>query len=416
MRVAFVVGAFPEISSTFILDQVTGLLDLGHDVHVFARKPPPGPVHADVARYRLAERTHYWAASREAALQFLPRALRTVRQRPMRRAGVLARSLDPFRHGPNALLGRSLLQTITMLSEGPFDVVLAQFGVNGRVALKLRETGAFDAPIATTWLGYDLSQILRTKGPHFYEDLLARGDLMLPLSRHFRDRLRTLGCADDKLRVHPVGIHLDAFPFAPRAPCPGEPTRIVTVCRLVEKKGIEFALRALAQVRGRGIPFVYDIVGDGPLRSRIEQLRADLGLTEQVVMHGTKTRDQVAEILGRSHVFLSPSVTARNGDEEGVPAAIKEAMAAGLPVVSTTHAAIPELITDGVSGLLVPEWDVHQLSAKLAHLLTSPEIWSPMTRAAREVVERTCDVTQLNATLAHVLADLAARYQAASER
>ncbi|MEY4509773.1 MAG: hypothetical protein RLZZ450_1895 [Pseudomonadota bacterium] len=410
MRIAVLVGEFPELSSTFILDNITGLLDSGHDVHVFARRPrKPGPIHADYARYGLSERTHYWwGSSRET----LGRALALVRQDPQRNGRALLRSLDVAKHGSHALFGRWFSYAAGMLSEPAFDVVLAQFGTNGRVAETLRSIGAFDAPIATTWLGYDLSRIIKEHGPRHYARLLAHGELQLPLSQHFRERLLALHCPPERIHVHHVGVDTRLFAFAPRTLPEGQVARIVTVCRLVEKKGIEFALRALAQVQSAGGTFHFDVVGDGPLRGQLEQLTRELGLAPHVTLHGPKTRHEVSTLLGRSHLFLSPSVTAKDGDEEGVPAAIKEAMAVGLPVVSTFHAAIPEVVVDGVTGYLVAERDVDNLADRLLRLLRAPERWADMGTAGRALIERAYDLHALNRQLAERLEQLAIAYRA----
>jgi colanic acid/amylovoran biosynthesis glycosyltransferase len=408
MRIAVVVGEFPELSSTFILDNITGLLDQGHDVHIFARRPiQKSPIHADHARYALAARTHYWWGSTR---ETLARAALLIRRDPTHNGGRLLRSLDFTRHGSHALFGRWFSYAAALLSEPPFDVVLAQFGTNGRIAEMLRRIGVFDAPIATTWLGYDLSRIIEEKGTDHYRRLLASGELQLPLSAHFKERLLKLSCPPERIAVHHVGVDTKRFAFAPRALAPGEPVRILTVCRLVEKKGIEFALRALAQVAERGVDFRYDLVGNGPLRTRLERLCAELALGDRVTLHGEKAREEVAGLLARSHLFLSPSVKAHNGDEEGVPAAIKEAMAVGLPVVSTHHAAIPEVVRDGVTGFLVPERDVSRLAARLLQLIRAPECWAEMGKQGRRVIEEEYDLASLNRALSEHLLRIAAAY------
>lgn len=408
MRIAFIVGSFPELSTTFILDQVTGLIERGHDVQVFARVPSrEEPVHLDFVRHRLAERTHYWWGAGQAG----PLALRTLgllRREPLATAARLVRASNALALGSYALVGRYWSYLAAMLCEEPFDVVLAQFGTLGRVAERLRRLGAFSAPLATIWRGYDLTRIVREHGPSHYRDLVVNGDLMLPLSEHFRELLLELGCPAHKLRIHHVGVDVERFGFAPRRLAPGEVVRIVTVCRLVEKKGLAFALEALARARALGAVFEYHIVGDGPWRARLETLRRELGLADCVVLHGARTRDCVRAMLACSHLFLAPSVTAQDGDQEGTPTAIMEAMAVGLPVISTQHAGIPEVVRDGVSGFVVPEWDVEQLAARIAWLAAHPESWESFGREGRRIVERDFNLARLNDDLAQVLGDLVA--------
>jgi colanic acid/amylovoran biosynthesis glycosyltransferase len=408
MRIAFIVGSFPELSTTFILDQVTGLIERGHDVHVFARVPTRDePIHPDFQGYRLAERTHYWWGAGQAG----PLARRTLQlfgENPRASAARLVRASNMFALGSYALVGRYWSYLATMLCEQPFDLVLAQFGTLGRVAERLRRLGAFSAPLATLWRGYDLTRIVRRHGREHYRELVAHGDLMLPISNHFRELLRELGCPEHKLLVHHVGVDVDRFQFAPCPFTPGEVVRIVTVCRLVEKKGLQFALRALARARAQGVAFEYHVIGEGPWRARLEALRDELGLADCVTLHGARTRDQVREVLGRSHLFLAPSVTARDGDQEGTPTAIMEAMAVGLPVISTRHAGIPEVVRDEVNGLLVPEWDVEQLAARIASLVAHPERWERMGREGRRIVKSDFNLACLNDDLSRILRELAA--------
>jgi colanic acid/amylovoran biosynthesis glycosyltransferase len=412
MRIAIIVGSFPELSTTFILDQVTGLLERGHDVQVFARVPTrEEPVHPDFLRYRLAERTHYWWGAGQAG-PLARRTFRLLRDDPRASAARIVRASNMFALGSYALVGRYWSYVAAMLCEEPFDVVLAQFGTLGRVAERLRRLGAFSAPLATVWRGYDLTRIVRERGPEHYRELVAHGDLMLPLSEHFRTLLRELGCPEHKLRIHHVGVDVERFAYSAPRLAPGEVVRIVTVCRLVEKKGLPFALQGLARARAEGAVFTYELIGDGPLRPQIEALRDQLGLGDCVTLHGPRTRDQVQEILKRSHLFLSPSVTAKDGDQEGTPTSIMEAMAVGLPVISTQHAGIPEVVRDGVSGFVVPEWDVDQLGARIAWLVAHGECFESFGREGRRIVERDFNLARLNDDLSQLLEELAGRGKA----
>jgi colanic acid/amylovoran biosynthesis glycosyltransferase len=411
MRIAFVVGSFPEISTTFILDQVTGLLDRGHEVEVFARVPRKSAVeHASVKQYGLIERTHYWLDDTKSTLSAtLVRTARLVRERKQGVGRAILRSLDLGKNGDLTLTVRMWPYASAMMLEKPYDVVLAHFGPNGVAAQRLREVGAFRAPLVTVFHGYDVSRIVKERGPAYYRDLFAHGDLMLPVSEHFRERLVAYGCAREKLRVHRMGVDTHSFAFRARSRSESEPTRFVTVCRMVEKKGLEFAIRGMAELKAQGTPFVWHVAGDGPLRARIEALRGELGLSEQVVMHGTIPRAEVQALLETAHVFVAPSVTGHDGDQEGVPVAIMEAMAVGLPVISTLHSGIPELVKHGRTGLLVPEHDVTKLAQSLRQVAVEHALWPELGRAGREVVEHEFDEQRLNDQLAALLSEVVER-------
>lgn len=407
MRVAFVVGGFPELSETFILDQMTGLIDRGHEVMILARPQadPRARTHTSVNAYGLMQRVQYWDSPRGNRRAVVSRTFSLMLRRPARTVGDLARCLGAFGPGENLV---RMWSRATMARTVPApDVILAQFGTNGVVAQQVRDICALPVPLVTTFLGYDLSSLLRQRKPDFYARLFARGELMLPLSDYFRERLISIGCPPEKIRIQRLGVDTGTLVFRERTPTPGGPTRFLSVARLVEKKGLETGLRGFALLR-RDVPNVsWHIVGDGPLRPQLEALRAALSLTESVVLHGAMPREGVRRLLDEAHLFLAPSVTAQNGDQEGIPVAIMEAMACGLPVVSTRHSGIPELVRDGVTGLLVPERDADALGGALRRLALAPERWGEMGRQGRAVVEREYDVRVLNDRLAEILVDVA---------
>jgi colanic acid/amylovoran biosynthesis glycosyltransferase len=177
---------------------------------------------------------------------------------------------------------------------------------------------------------------------------------------------------------------------------------------MVEKKGIAYGLRAMAEAVGQGLPLVYDIVGDGPLRDDLEQLAKELGIAARVHFHGWQEQTAVAALMDDCDILLAPSVTSVEGDQEGIPVTLMEGMAAGMLVISTYHSGIPELVEPGRSGLLVPERDMPALAAALMSLAKRPEVWSGMSHAARRRVEAAFEVTALNARLAERFATLLA--------
>jgi colanic acid/amylovoran/stewartan biosynthesis glycosyltransferase WcaL/AmsK/CpsK len=145
------------------------------------------------------------------------------------------------------------------------------------------------------------------------------------------------------------------------------------------------------------------VIGDGPLRASLEALAGQLGITACVTFHGQLAREQVEAVRRRAQIVLVPSVTAADGDEEGIPVVIMEAMAAGVPVIATRHAGIPELVVDGESGLLVPERDGPALAAALGRLLHSPDLCARLAHAARARVALQHDRGRQNDALLHLL-------------
>jgi colanic acid/amylovoran biosynthesis glycosyltransferase len=199
-----------------------------------------------------------------------------------------------------------------------------------------------------------------------------------------------------------VGVRLGPDQFRPRTLDPGEAVTILTVARLVEKKGLEYGIRAVARLKAAHSSVRYRIAGDGELRPRLQSLIRELDLESEVTLLGSRTMAQVAELYRSSHLFLLPSVTAGDGDMEGQGLVLQEAQAAGLPVVSTRHNGIPEGVRDGETGFLVPERDPAALAERLSYLVEHPEVWPAMGRAGRALVEAEFDIEILNDRLVDI--------------
>ena len=262
-------------------------------------------------------------------------------------------------------------------------LIHAQFGVEGIYGARLK--GRTGLPLVTSFHGYDATRFPRRR-PDVYRPLFAEGDLFLACSEALRKRLLSLGCPEVRLRVHHVGIDLGQIPFHERQVEEGDTVNLLLVGRMVEKKGIPYALRAFANVRRYRRRVTLTLIGDGPDRPTVESLIRELDLSD-VRLLGAQPHDVVLSEMGRAHIFIQPSVTAADGDTEGIPGTLMEAQASGLPVVATWHGGIPELVADGQSGYLVSERNSHALAERLRHLIEHPELWGPMGRAGRAVVE-----------------------------
>ena len=154
------------------------------------------------------------------------------------------------------------------------------------------------------------------------------------------------------------------------------------------------------------MPVEYELAGEGPLRERLEAEGRRLGIGGRVRFLGWQSQEQVRAALERADLLVAASVTADNADEEGIPNVLKEAMAVGVPVVSTRHGGIPELVEDGVSGILVPERDPEALAAQLGKLAAHPERRAELAAAGRVRVERDYDIERLNDRLVTLFAGL----------
>jgi len=210
--------------------------------------------------------------------------------------------------------------------------------------------------------------------------------LILPRSQAIADSLIELGCPEDKVRLHRTGIPLDRFPFAQRYVPEDGHWRFLQACRLIPKKGIETTLRGFAAFVASYPGSRLTIAGEGPLAQPLAELAEDLGIASRVSFPGFVSQAKLRDLLYQSHIFLHPSVTGPDGDREGVPNAILEAMATGLPVVATWHGGIPEAVQNGGTGLLSPEHDHEALAGSLLRLAGEPMLYANMSaNAANDV-------------------------------
>ena len=404
MRIAFIVGQFPVVSETFILNQITGLLDRGHEVDIYADYPGNfSKNHQDIDKYKLLERTYY--ASRMPGNRFfrMLKSLGLLFANFYKDPVILLRSLNVFKYRNKYGSLTLLFAVVPFLKKRPsYDIIHCHFGSNGVKGRFLREIGAIQGKLIVTFHGIDITRDLQEEGERIYDCLFEEGDLFLPISSRWKQRLIELGCNEKDIVVHRMGINCRQFSFTLRELQANSPVRIVTIARLVEKKGVEYGIRAVAKLVRAKLSIEYHVIGDGPLREDLRQLIQELDANDTVKLLGWKQQQEVVEILNNAHIMLAPSVTSQDGDQEGIPVSLMEAMARGLPIVSTQHSGIPELIENGVSGFLVPEQDVDALAEKLGYLIEHPEVWPEMGRAGRVYVEKHYDINKLNNQLVEI--------------
>ncbi len=403
MKIAFIVGEFPVLSQTFVLNQITGLIARGHEVVIHGVKPnDASKVHPDVEKYHLLIHTQYEPQVPKNFFWRFLKGLRLLFSNFHKDPLVLLRSLNIFKYGKLAASMRLLYAIIPLLDAEPYDIIHCQFGTFGIYGMIFRDIGAIKGKLITCFRGYDISWYIQQYGEQVYDLLFAQGDFFLANCDFFRRRAIKLGCDEQKIVVHPSGIDCNRFPFKTRYPQTHDTIRITTIGRLVEKKGIEYSIRAVAKVAKSNQNIEYNIIGDGELKEDLQQLIQRLNISDKVKLIGWKNQPEIIEILDNSHILLAPSVTSRKGDQDAAINTLKEAMAMGLPVIATLHGGIPELVKNGISGFLVPERDASAIAEKLNYLIEHPEIWSQMGKAGRAYVEAHYDINKLNDKLVQI--------------
>ena len=285
-------------------------------------------------------------------------------------------------------------------------LVHAHFGPDALAALPL--TRAIGVPLVATLHGYDLTRTrarLLSSGRLSWmryalrqRDLAREGALFLTVSDALRQAALSRGFPEDRTRTHYLGVDLDRLAGRSER----EASLVLHVGRLVEKKGTAGLIDAIARVPEARLV----VIGDGPERALLERRAAGLG--GRVRFLGALPAAEVAEWMRRAALLAATSVTALDGDAEGLPTVIVEAAAAGLPAVGTVHSGIPEAIVDGETGFLVPENDPAALAERIGNLLGAADLRQRMGAAARRLAEERFDLARQTARLEAIYDEVAA--------
>jgi colanic acid/amylovoran biosynthesis glycosyltransferase len=274
------------------------------------------------------------------------------------------------------------------------DILHSHFGNVGWFNIEVAKQAQLKHIV--TFYGYDVNSIPK-RYPHWlkrYHSLFEQIDGVLCEGSHMAECIAKLGCPRDKIRVQHLGVAVDEIAFQPRVWNPTEPLRVLIAASFREKKGIPYALEALGRFQQQ-TPLEITIVGDASsdAKSQAEKQKIlatieQYNLQSKVRLLGYQPHAVFLAEAYQHHVFLSPSVTASDGDTEGgAPVGIIEMAATGMPLISTKHCDIPEVIQDGVTGLLAAETNVDELINHLQWLVNHPQEWGKMLEAGRKRVE-----------------------------
>lgn len=380
-KIVIVTEAFPTVTETFILDQITGLIDRGVNVEIWAAaKPSQGVIHQDIIEYQLLKRTKYikYPTLSEATAEEWTKTFLEIN---------LINDLDHI--------------VAFHIHFGPtFNQLAPLFAVHS------------DKFVLVSFHGYDASKYFEIMGNDCYDDLFWRADLITTPSHFMKNNLVKKGARAKKIVIHRYGVDLKRF-RSKTSVTQNSPIRLLTVGRMVPKKGLEYSIRAFAEIV-REYDAVYKIIGEGPLNTHITKLIEDLNIQDKVIVEAFTDKSGIITEMMQADIFVLTSSTALDNDQEGVPVSLIEAHAMGLPVIATFHAGIPELVVDGKTGLLALEKDVKTIAEHMRKLISDEEFRLMLSRNARERVETDFDIEILNDRLWHLLTSRDTTYEAAT--
>lgn len=367
IRLAVYAPVFTRPTETFIYDATRELADGGTEVEIFTASCPL-PAERRFAPITEVPKPGKWSPKR-----ICRRLLRPINGRP--------------EGSEAAQMQRDLLRR--HLSHFKPDVLLANYGQSGVLLSALaEETGI---PLIVSFHGVDASRLGRKPDwQRRYRKMFTRTAVATGPSEYVRQKLIALGCPPERAHILHYGIRTDRIHYIAQRRDPATPdVRFLFVGRLADKKDPVSLLESFRLVVDslNDMRPTLTMVGDGPLRDEVETKIHELELDDCVHLTGHQTHEEVIQHFANAHIYVQHSVVAPNGDEEGLPVSITEALAAGLPVVSTRHSGIPEAVREDECGLLVDEKDVNGMAGAMIRLAREPGTCDRFGAAGRQLLE-----------------------------
>jgi colanic acid/amylovoran biosynthesis glycosyltransferase len=406
MKIAFLLRLFPTTSETFILSQISEVLLRGHQVEIISIYSNDKIKHKIYNKYRLKD------------IQIPPTAV------PFHPFSRILKALFLFLLHPH--LWFKLIPTLNFLKykrqarslylfylclvlfnkAKKYDVIHCHFGLMGLIGCDLKDLGLIDGKIVTSFHGMDVSTYPSLHGPNIYRRLFQEGDMFTANSSFTVSKLKKLGCPAERIRKLPVGVDLDKFTYVKHNRKIQDPIIILSVGRLVDVKGFQYGIEAIAQISNLSHNIHYIIIGDGPLRKQLQQLADQLGIVKNIRFMGEQSQEFVRDAYQNAHIFLLPSITKSDGSAEAQGLVLQEAQASGLPVISTSVGGISDGLVDGASGFLVPEKNSKAIAEKLCNLIEDPQMCDAMGIKGRQFVEENYSLDTLTDRLERIYKDV----------
>ena len=403
--VGVVVGEFPSLSETFVLREMRELERRGFQLVPLAlHRPGQGPFHGDAED--LGSRTVY--RERPLSVASLLRQVQTVVRYPLGWLGALGFVVSQMLRSPG--LGRELL--VSLAAAGDFAAAIPRRAPVSHVHAQFCSMPATVGLLLAEIMGVTFSVSCHARDVFTREAILlgyklSEAEFCTVCNRLAQERLLRQYGLTAAGKLHLVYHGLDPTRYMPPANPPRPPRKVLSVGRLVTKKGFDILLRAAAVARSRGAEFELHIVGEGPEREDLERLATGLGLRDMTTFHGRMTQEELLPLYQQAYAFALASVVTEDGDRDGVPNVLVEALAMGIPTVATATGGIPELIIHGETGLLAQPGDPEGLADQLERILYDEELRDRVRKAGREKVVREFDIARNIETLVNLLSRLA---------
>jgi colanic acid/amylovoran biosynthesis glycosyltransferase len=404
LKIAYLTDTFPAPSETFIRNQIAGIVRLGHEVEVYCRACDRCDLKVLDADTREKLTLVYYKKNfikTPCSVAEILLILLSLMAKPC----VLGRLLTGARADKNNRISSYIYMAYAFRRKS-YDVIHAQYGLQGRMLAVIKKAGLLpgNPKLVVSLRGHE-SMYLTTE-PQWFFPLFEQADVLLPVSRDLAEKVIAAGCPEERVTVHHSGLVLKDFEIADRKYRDPFALKLICIGRLVPIKGIEYLIDAVRLLSSKGIAVKLGIVGDGPLRSELESQGQKAGISEQICFTGWLNASGKNAKLRDADALVLSSIVMEGQVAEGIPNVIKEAMAMQIPVIGTNAGGVPELIDDGVNGLLVEPQSAEALADGIVRLISLQNRWPDMGRNGREKVLREYDIEALSAQLSHLYVEL----------
>ncbi|CCH49052.1 Glycosyl transferase group 1 [Pseudodesulfovibrio piezophilus C1TLV30] len=401
-----VLKGYPRISETFISNEIRLLEEMGFTIHIYSMRAPRENFTHDSIKSIKAKVTYLPSSMILGLPALLWYNLRLFFRRPGRYWRCLKLMKTRFRLAPKKHTWlKHMLQAGYIMQKSVLDQGVDLGHIHGHFAHTPTTVTMYAAALADVPFSFTAhAKDIYTQDPRRIEDKIDLAKFVVTCTRYNEGYLSRFSKNGKPIHCVYHGINLDLFSPNGRTTGATKPYQILTVARFVEKKGLDTILHALARLRDAGLEFHYTLVGEGKsgFNRTLRALITELGLDDVMTLPGTITHDEVIRLLGNADCFTLGCREASDGDRDGIPNVVAEAMATGVPVVATDVSGVPELVEHESTGLLCPANDPKALAVILQRMLTDQTLRAQVIPAARDKVHAVFD----NKKLIHDLGDI----------
>ena len=391
MKVLIVTTQFPIISETFVTNHIAKLTQRGHETWVLALKGDESLLEAynDIDQSKLillqTKKKQFGLSAKLDMLWQLPKDSRTARM-------LFRITADRLQHKKGIGSINALLASPRLKKGMTFDVIHAHHGSSCIYATRLINSGFLQGSLIATFHGSDLNVKKTLPNKKHYSSVFDTAQICTVGTTHMKTHLDVCDFPEDRIRIIPMGVSTTKLEREKYQAKPtSETVNLITIGRLIDWKGIKYAVESVDILKSMGLNVHLNIVGDGDERQALEQLTKDLQISDLITFHGALPSFETIELLAQSDIMVHPGTINSKGQREGQGVVLAEAQSLRVPIVSTRVGGIPEAVKEGVTAILVEDRNPQALAESIALLAQDENLRTKMGNAGREYVEEHFD-------------------------